>query len=137
MAVSTPLETARDRFVADARALAPGEEDARITALRAEALETFESSGLPHTRLEDWRYTSLLPLARLAPGLAPPAVVPTAAPPSRHARPASCTSGTNAPPLPQCFAPEPWVFALPDQDTWLSMPTVMQCKLFISFHKDD
>ena len=71
--MSSPLEIARDRFVADARDLATrvGEEDGRTRALRADALEILGAQGLPTTKVEEWRYTSVAPLARLGPGLAP------------------------------------------------------------------
>ena len=62
------LEIARDRFVADARLLAPGGEDARLTALRREALEIFGEAGLPDTKVEEWRYTNLNALAGLEAG---------------------------------------------------------------------
>jgi Fe-S cluster assembly protein SufD len=78
MSAQTPLEVARDRFLADARQLLPGEEDARIAALRAAALDVFAADGLPHTKLEEWRYTNVAPLARLEAGLAPALATPSA-----------------------------------------------------------
>jgi Fe-S cluster assembly protein SufD len=77
MSAPTPLERARDRFLADARQLAPGEEDTHIGALRAAALDVFASQGLPHTKLEEWRYTNVTPLARLEAGLAPAVATPS------------------------------------------------------------
>jgi len=53
MSAPSPLEIARDRFLADATQLAPGEEDAHLTSLRESAREIFGSLGLPHSKLED------------------------------------------------------------------------------------
>ncbi len=53
-----------DRFLAGARAL-PTTGVAWLDALRTGAAERFAELGLPTTRLEDWKYTSVAPLARL------------------------------------------------------------------------
>jgi Fe-S cluster assembly protein SufD len=70
---------ARDRLVALARraAAARGAEPPALATLRAEALARFADAGLPTTRQEEWRYTSLAPLLGLAfeapaPGAAAP-----------------------------------------------------------------
>jgi Fe-S cluster assembly protein SufD len=78
MSAPTPLELARDRFLADARKLAPGKEDAQVALVRSNALEVFAANGLPHTKLEEWRYTNVTPLARLEAALAPPLPAPSA-----------------------------------------------------------
>src|SRR5262249_11314366 len=36
-----------------------------LAALRREAIDAFAAAGLPHTRLEEWRYTNVAPLARV------------------------------------------------------------------------
>jgi Fe-S cluster assembly protein SufD len=61
------LEAARDHFAASARAFAAeaGLRDPDwLRSLRAEAAASFEGQGLPSTRLEEWRYTNLMPLAK-------------------------------------------------------------------------
>jgi Fe-S cluster assembly protein SufD len=71
------LETTRDRLVAEHRAFAAarGGEPAWLAAHRRDALEAFAARGLPSTREEEWRYTSLAPLAALPFSLAEPARV--------------------------------------------------------------
>jgi len=61
------LETARDHYVARhaAWAAARPDEPAWLARLRREAAASFAATGLPHTRLEEWRYTNLTPLARV------------------------------------------------------------------------
>jgi len=59
-----------DTFAAVKSAL-PG--DASVAAQRAAAFESFTSSGLPHRRVESWKYTDLRALLREAPPLAAPA----------------------------------------------------------------
>jgi Fe-S cluster assembly protein SufD len=53
-----------DRFLAGARAL-PETGVAWLDALRTVGAERFAALGLPTPRLEDWKYTSVAPLARL------------------------------------------------------------------------
>lgn len=61
------LESARDHYLARhaAWASARGDEPAWLARLRREAAASFAASGLPHTRLEEWRYTNVTPLARV------------------------------------------------------------------------
>ncbi len=62
------LEAARDRFLAQADACESrlgGSDPAWLAALRREARAAFAERGIPSTRLEEWRYTNLAPLARL------------------------------------------------------------------------
>ncbi len=66
------LLDANERFVALADAIAardahPGD---AITSLRETGRAAFAERGLPHTRLEEWRYTNLAPLSGLS--LEPP-----------------------------------------------------------------
>ncbi len=56
-----------DRFVADFNAHAaalPGARIPWIASLRRDAIERFADHGLPTSRDEDWKYTSVAPLAR-------------------------------------------------------------------------
>ena len=61
------LETARDHYVARQAAWAAERPagPAWLARMRREAAARFAEAGLPHTRQEEWRYTSLLPLARV------------------------------------------------------------------------
>jgi Fe-S cluster assembly protein SufD len=71
------LEDARDRFVAEQRAFAAarGDEPAWLASHRQDAIAAFAARGLPSTREEEWRYTSLAPLAAQPFALAVPARV--------------------------------------------------------------
>ncbi|HEX7680042.1 MAG TPA: hypothetical protein VF713_18070, partial [Thermoanaerobaculia bacterium] len=40
-------------------------EPERVRRIRAQAAERFQALGWPTTRLEEWKYTSLLPLAAI------------------------------------------------------------------------
>lgn len=42
----------------------PGSQAPWVRALRADAMETFMEQGFPDTRLEEWKYTDVRPLAR-------------------------------------------------------------------------
>ena len=62
------LEAGRDHFVGSALAFAAtaGSRDpAWLRSLRADAAARFAEQGLPSTKLEEWRYTNLTPLAKL------------------------------------------------------------------------
>jgi len=62
------LEEARDRWVDEIGALRSdlgGGEAAWLARLRADSGESFASLGLPTTRWEEWRYTSLAGLAKV------------------------------------------------------------------------
>ncbi len=61
------LEAARDHYLARQAAFAAARagEPAWLARLRREAAGCFADAGLPHTRLEEWRYTSVVPLARV------------------------------------------------------------------------
>jgi Fe-S cluster assembly protein SufD len=56
--------------------------DARIAAERKAAIDHFRRTGLPHRRIEEWKYTDLRALMRRA---APPSSMPQAAPSVRTA----------------------------------------------------
>ena len=61
----TAAELAFARIFAAARALSEAREPAWLGRLRAEAFGAFEAGGLPTTKHEDWRFTSLAKLERL------------------------------------------------------------------------
>lgn len=73
MATVTPLKTVAEQQLAqqfaNAKAELPGA--GAMRKLREEAFAGFEASGLPHRRLESWRYTDLRSLLREAMPLAP------------------------------------------------------------------
>lgn len=72
MAIVTPLKTAAEQVLvqqfADAKAELPG--GPAVRKLREDAFAGFEAKGLPHRRLESWRYTDLRSLLREARPLA-------------------------------------------------------------------
>jgi Fe-S cluster assembly protein SufD len=68
--MKTPAEQALGAAFEDARGKLPGK--GGIAALRDGAFKQFESSGLPHRRVEEWKYTDLRALMREAFPLAPP-----------------------------------------------------------------
>lgn len=72
MAIVTPLKTAAETALAqqfaDAKAELPGA--GAVRKLREDAFAGFETKGLPHRRLESWRYTDLRNLLREARPLA-------------------------------------------------------------------
>jgi Fe-S cluster assembly protein SufD len=65
--IKTPAETALSVTFATAKGKLPG-----AAALRETAFKRFETSGLPHRRVEDWKYTDLRALMRDAKPLAVP-----------------------------------------------------------------
>jgi Fe-S cluster assembly protein SufD len=77
MAVITPLKTAAEQALlaqfTNAKAELPG--DAAVRKLREDAIAGFEAKGLPHRRLESWRYTDLRSLLREARPLATSAAI--------------------------------------------------------------
>lgn len=72
MAIVTPLKTAAEQTLiqqfADSKAELPG--GPAVRKLREDAFAGFEAKGLPHRRLESWRYTDLRTLLREARPLA-------------------------------------------------------------------
>ena len=57
--MKTPAEQALSAAFVDARGRLPG-----LAELRARAFESFEARGLPHRRVEEWKYTDLRSLLR-------------------------------------------------------------------------
>src|SRR5262249_10709575 len=68
--IKTAAETALAANFSHARGSLPGAK--AIAALREDAFRRFETEGLPHRRLEDWKYTDLRALMRDAKPLAAP-----------------------------------------------------------------
>ena len=68
--IKTAAETALAQEFAQARARLPGGKV--IAAQRAAAFDVFAREGLPHRRIEDWKYTDLRVLMRDAKPLAAP-----------------------------------------------------------------
>jgi Fe-S cluster assembly protein SufD len=67
----TPAEQALSDAFAAARATLPGK--GAVAALREDAFQRFDAKGLPHRRVEEWKYTDLRALMREAKPLAGPA----------------------------------------------------------------
>ncbi|HET7803600.1 MAG TPA: Fe-S cluster assembly protein SufD [Pseudolabrys sp.] len=70
-AIRTPAEQALNAAYAAARTKLPGQ--GAIAGLRDAAFERFDAAGLPHRRIEEWKYTDLRALMREAKPLAEPA----------------------------------------------------------------
>jgi Fe-S cluster assembly protein SufD len=68
--MKTAAETALAQAFAQARSRLPGSD--AIAAQRAAAFDLFAKEGLPHRRVEDWKYTDLRALMREAKPLANP-----------------------------------------------------------------
>src|SRR6201988_1813810 len=68
--IKTAAETALAQSFAQARARLPG--GAVVPKERAAAFDVFVREGLPHRRVEDWKYTDLRALMREAKPLAAP-----------------------------------------------------------------
>ena len=69
-AIKTAAETALAQAFSQARGRLPG--DTAIAAQRDAAFDVFAKSGLPHRRVEEWKYTDLRALMRDAKPLAAP-----------------------------------------------------------------
>jgi Fe-S cluster assembly protein SufD len=69
-AIKTPAEQALSASFAAARNTLPGK--GAVAALREEAFKRFDARGLPHRRVEEWKYTDLRALMRDAYPLAAP-----------------------------------------------------------------
>src|SRR6187401_1203205 len=72
-AIKTPAEQALNAAYAAARAKLPGK--GAVADLREAAFQRFDAVGLPHRRIEEWKYTDLRALMREAKPLAAPAGV--------------------------------------------------------------
>jgi Fe-S cluster assembly protein SufD len=68
--MKTAAETALAQAFAQARSRLPGSD--AVAAQRAAAFDLFAKEGLPHRRVEDWKYTDLRALMREAKPLASP-----------------------------------------------------------------
>src|SRR5271163_4836634 len=68
--IKTAAETALAHTFAQARPQLPG--DDAMAAQRAAAFDVFAKEGLPHRRVEEWKYTDLRALMRDAKPLADP-----------------------------------------------------------------
>ncbi len=68
--IKTAAESALADTYAEARGRLPG--DKAVTAQRAAAFDIFARQGLPHRRIEEWKYTDLRALMREAKPLASP-----------------------------------------------------------------
>src|ERR1700676_1762237 len=68
--IKTAAESALAANLVAARRALPGA--GAVAALREDAFARFESDGLPHRRVEEWKYTDLRALMREAAPLAPP-----------------------------------------------------------------
>ena len=73
-AIKTDAEKALAAAYEAARGKLPGK--GTLRALRTEAFQRFEKQGLPHRRVEEWKYTDLRALMR---EVLPLAAVPDAA----------------------------------------------------------
>ena len=82
-AIKTPAEQTLSAAYEAARGKLPGK--GAVAALRADAFKQFESLGLPHRRVEEWKYTDLRTLMREA--------YPLAAPPDASAKAHVKTAG--------------------------------------------
>lgn len=69
-AIKTPAEQALSAAYASVRGTLPGK--GAVAALREDAIRAFEARGLPHRRVEEWKYTDLRALMREANPLAAP-----------------------------------------------------------------
>ncbi|HZP69089.1 MAG TPA: Fe-S cluster assembly protein SufD [Pseudolabrys sp.] len=70
-AIKTPAEQALNAAYTAARTMLPGK--GAIADLREAAFQRFDAAGLPHRRIEEWKYTDLRALMREAKPLAEPA----------------------------------------------------------------
>ncbi len=61
-AIKTPAEQALGAAFAKARGTLPGK--GAIAAMREDAFRQFDTRGLPHRRVEEWKYTDLRALMR-------------------------------------------------------------------------
>lgn len=82
-AMKTPAEQTLSAAYEAARGKLPGK--GAVATLRADAFKQFESLGLPHRRVEEWKYTDLRTLMREA--------YPLAAPPDASAKAHVKTAG--------------------------------------------
>ena len=88
----TPIKTAAESGLAEAFAALRGRlADSAVTARRKAAFERFEAQGLPHRRVEEWKYTHLRALMRDA--------KPLAGAPDAHAKARAKSAGAVFAPI--------------------------------------
>src|SRR5215218_5374724 len=75
--IRTAAEQGLVEAFAGVRGKLPG--SGAVKSLRESAFHAFEAKGLPHRRVEEWKYTDLRALMRDAKPLAPPPDAPTKA----------------------------------------------------------
>jgi len=117
--IKTAAETALAASYAERAGALPG--GAAVAALREEAFRRFEENGLPHRRVEEWKYTDLRALLREArPIAAPPdaaararAAVVVAAAEAIDARRIVLVDGVFIPELSDLAALEPGLAVVP------------------------
>ena len=68
--IKTAAEQALAQTFASARGVLPGK--GAVASLREDAFQRFDAQGLPHRRVEEWKYTDLRALMRDAYPLAAP-----------------------------------------------------------------
>jgi hypothetical protein len=109
MAIITPLKTAAEQQLAlqfaNVKAELPGA--GAVRKLREDAFAGFEAKGLPHRRLESWRYTDLRTLLREAMPLArkserSPTGWRCRPSPARGSSPSTASSARPIPTSPAC-----------------------------------
>ena len=88
--MKTPAEQALSAAFTAARGTLPGK--GAVTALRDDAFRKFDASGLPHRRVEEWKYTDLRALMR---DLYPLALPPDAAARARAKNAGKLLSGVD------------------------------------------
>jgi Fe-S cluster assembly protein SufD len=133
-ALSDSFAIARDRL--------PG--DGKVAGIRQQALEAFERAGLPHRRIEDWKYTDLRVLMRevlpLAPAPDAAALKRAAAALKPHAIPGVrklvLVDGAFAPKLSETANPEKGLVIRTLREVLEAGDGAQQGQLFASDHSD-
>ncbi len=102
----TPIRTSAEQALIGAYSSVQGSGGEALEALRAAGFSRFEMLGLPHRRVEEWKYTDLRTMMREAKPLAgtPDAATMLAAKTSLYALPR--IGGARVVVLDGCFAPE-------------------------------
>jgi Fe-S cluster assembly protein SufD len=90
-AIKTPAELALSAAFGAARATLPGK--GAVAKLREDAFERFDANGLPHRRVEEWKYTDLRALMR---DFYPPAAPPDAAAKARARTAGKILAGSDS-----------------------------------------
>src|SRR5256885_750436 len=100
---TTPARPQVARYVADYQGVSTAVQPVWLTKLREQSMASFERLGFPTTKLEQWRFTSVAPIAERTFALATDglaAVDPAVTPPlRRRAAVAVCVNGRLAPTL--------------------------------------